>query len=125
MLGAPQTRLPGPGGPGWGGGARRALGAGGDRATVRVLAPFPRRGVQSAGVAAAVDPAPGPAGAATPAWAGDPGPESGGVVPGADEVVGGAVDLCPGRGRGADEQCVGADVAANRAVAPGQLRVGQ
>src|SRR5438552_6026026 len=39
-------------------------------------------------------PAPSANGAAPAAWAGEPGPESGGAVPGAEEVVAGAVDLC-------------------------------
>src|SRR5438067_59959 len=110
MLGAPPTRLPGPGGPGWGGGAHRTMGARRNRAALCPVAPLPRRGVRPPGVATAADPAPGPAGAATAAWAGDPGPESGGIVPGADQVVAGAVDLCPGGRRGADEQWGGADV---------------
>jgi hypothetical protein len=53
-------------------------------------------------------PAPGPAGAAAAPWAGEPRPQSGGALPGADEVVGGAVDHCPNRGGGADQQCRGA-----------------
>src|SRR6266571_735273 len=103
MLGAPQTPLPGAGRPGWRSRAHRALGARRDRAAVSAVASLPSRGVRPAGVAAAVDPAPGAAGAATAAWAGKPGSESGGVVPGADEVVAGAVDLCAGGGRGTDE----------------------
>src|SRR5437867_13271269 len=95
MLGAPQTRLPGPGGPGWGGGAGRPLGTGGDRAAIHALAPLPRRGVRASRPAAALDSTPGATGAATAPWAGDLGPQGRGVVPRADEVVGSAVDLCP------------------------------
>jgi transposase len=56
-------------------------------------------------------------GAAPAAWRGESGPESGGIVPRAEEVVAGAVDLCPGGRRGADQQCVGARPAAGRTVA--------
>src|SRR5438067_913298 len=112
MLGAPQTRLPGPGGPGWGGGAHRTLGIGRSRAALCALAPLPRRRVRARRSAAALDSTPGATGAATAAWASDPGPESGGVVPRANEVVDGAVDLCPGGGRGADQQRGGAGLAA-------------
>src|SRR5258708_7384233 len=117
MLGAPQTRLPGPGGPGWRSGADWPLGPGGGWAALRALAPVPNRRVRPKGVAAAVDPAPSAAGAAAAAWAGEPGPQSGGVLPGADQVVGGAVDVCPGgRGR-ADQQRLGARLASHGAVA--------
>jgi hypothetical protein len=57
--------------------------------------------------------------------AGEPGPQSRGAVPGADEMVAGPVDLCTGGKRGADQQWVGARSAAGGVVAQGQLRVGQ
>src|SRR5215208_7609614 len=124
MLGAPETRLSGPGGPGWRGGAHRALGAGGDRAAVRALAPLPIGGVRSPGVAPAAGPTPGEDGAAIATRAGERGPQSRGALPRADEVVGGVVDLCPSGRRGADEQCSGARPAPGSAVAEGELWLG-
>src|SRR4051794_33820901 len=123
MLGASETGLPGPGGPRRGGGTPRTLGARGDRAAVRALAPLPRRRVRASRPAAALDSTPGATGAATAAWAGDSGPESRRVVPRANKVVAGAVDLCPGGRRGADQQCGGADVTTHRAVAQGDFRL--
>src|SRR5438046_2730709 len=70
VLRAPQTGLRGPGRPRWGGRARWALGGGGDRTPLCAVASVPRRGVRARRVAATADPAPGPAGAATTAWAG-------------------------------------------------------
>src|SRR4051794_21067018 len=117
MLGSPQAGLQGAGGPGWGGGARWALGAGGNRTIVRVVAPLPSRGVRPTGAAPAVDSAPGTAGAAIAAWAGEPRRESGGAVPAAPEVVAGAVDLFSRGGRRADQQHGRAGSAAGRAMA--------
>src|SRR5712692_5820861 len=125
MLGAPEAVLPGLGGPRWGGSADWALGAGRHRAAVRPVASVPRWGVRSAGVTPPAGPPSGTTGALAAARPGEPGPESGGLVPGADEVVDGAVDLCPRGWRGADQQCSGARPAPGRAVAEGQFRVGQ
>src|SRR5215213_4679869 len=125
LLRPPETRLPGLCGPGWGGGARRSLGAGGNRAALCAVAPIPSRRAWAARAVAAVDPAPSAAGAAAAAWAGVSGPQSGSALPGTDQVVVGAVDLCPSGRRGADQYCVRARPAAGRAVAQGQLRGGQ
>src|SRR5262249_48382050 len=75
--------------------------------------------------AAAADPAPGAAGAGLAARAEEPGRTRGGAVPGAEEVVAGAMELCPRGGRRADQLCVRACLATNRVVAPGLLRVRQ
>jgi hypothetical protein len=54
-------------------------------------------------------------------WAGEPGPQSGSAMPGAEEVVAGPLDLrSRGRGR-ADQQCVRARLATGGAVAQGLL----
>src|SRR5207248_6466521 len=102
------------GGPRWRGGVGRPLGPGRNRAPFCSLAPISSRRVRPPGVAPPADTSPGSARTATATWAGDPGPESGGVVPRANEVVAGAVDLCPGGRRGADEQWGGADVTPHR-----------
>jgi transposase len=54
-----------------------------------------------------------------------PGSQSGGAVPRAAPVVGGAMDLHASGRRGADQQCGGAGLAASRAVAEGEFRRGQ
>src|SRR5439155_20262445 len=125
VLRAPQARLSGAGGPGWRGGTGWPLGPGGDRAALRALASVPSRRVRPTGVATQIGAAPGADGAVAPARAGEPRPQSSGAVPVADEVVGGAVDLCPRAGGRADEQCVGTNAATGGAVAQGELRVGQ
>jgi transposase len=53
-----------------------------------------------------------------------PGSQSGGAVPRAAPVVGGAMDLHASGRRGADQQCGGAGLAASRAVAEGEFRRG-
>src|SRR5262249_50672398 len=123
MLGASQTALPGLGGPWWRSGAGWPVGPRRNRAAVHLLALLPHRRTRPPGAAAPSDPAPSAAGAAAAAWAGEPGPQSGGVVPGAHQVVAGAVDLRARGGRGTNKQCVGARPAPGRAVAQGQLRV--
>src|SRR4051794_39832721 len=125
MLRAPETGLSGADRPRRGGGVHWTLGTGGERATVCALAYFPGQGVQPDGVAATTDPAPGAAGAAITARAGEPGPEGGGAVPRAEQVVAGAVDLCPCGRRRADQQCGRARSAPGGAVAQGQLRLQQ
>src|SRR3954447_25165571 len=105
MLGALETGLPGAGRPRRGGGTGWALGAGRDRAAVCALAPLPSRRVRPTRFTATAGPAPGEDGAATAARAGEPGQESSGALSGVGEVVGSAVDLCQGRGYGANQQC--------------------
>src|SRR5262245_46185360 len=87
-----EASLPGLGGSRWRGGAHRPVGAGRDRAAVCSLAPLPSRGVRPPGVAPTAGPLAGPVGAVAAAWAGDPGPQSGGAVSGVQQVVGSAVD---------------------------------
>src|SRR5215211_3098338 len=102
MLGALEAGLPGAGRPWRGGGTDWALGAGRNRTAVRLLESVPSRGVCPPGFATTTGAAPGPAGAVAPAWADEPGQESGGALPRTDEVVAGPVDLCPRGGGRAD-----------------------
>src|SRR5262249_22200520 len=120
---ATQKGLPGIGGPGWRGGAYWALGARRNRAALCAVAPPPGRRVRPPRVATAAGTTPGQDGAVAATWAREPGPKSGGALPGADEVVGGGVDLCPRGWRGANEQCSGAGPAPRGAVAERELRV--
>src|SRR5215208_6434122 len=106
MLGTLEAGLPGLGGPRWGSAADWPVGTGRNRAALRAVEPLPSRGVRPEGVMASADPAPGEDGAVTGTRAGEPRPEGGGALPRADEVVGGAMDLCAGGGRRADQQCV-------------------
>src|SRR3954468_19824640 len=121
---SPEAPLSGPGGPGWGSGADRALGAGRNRAALCCLASVLSRRVRPPRVATAADPAPGTAGAVAPARARQPGPESGRIVAGGAQVVARAVDLCAGGRRGADQQRSGARPTAGGALAQGELWLG-
>src|SRR5581483_8695993 len=85
------------------------------------LASLRSRRARPPGATAAANSAPGTAGTVTAARAGEPRPQSRRAVLGAEQVVAGAVDLRPGRGGRADQQCVRAGVAAGRAVAEGLL----
>ena len=77
------------------------------------------------GVAATAGPTPGTDGATAVARRGQCGPESGGAVPWAQQMVGGAVDLRAGGGRRANQQCLRTRPASGRVVAQGKLWLGQ
>src|SRR5262249_39834365 len=66
VLGAPETRLPEPGRPARGGGARWPLGTGRNRAAVRTVAPLPGRRGCSKGTAKTAGPPSGSAGGGAP-----------------------------------------------------------